>query len=146
MRQPRPRTLPKSPLQLDAFWIEALSVESNPEWNQEANAEADLPLSGRTEVAELEDGTFMIRLHVRTRGPITTVPYKISATVVGGFAVPHALPQDERLAFINLNGSSILYGIARGAIANVTGMGFWGMVPLPSVDFVRFFRRARAGT
>jgi hypothetical protein len=41
---------------------------------------------------------------------------------------------------ITLNGISILYGIARGIISQVSGQTVVGMIVLPTVNFIEYFR------
>ncbi|MES2738369.1 MAG: hypothetical protein V4672_18760 [Verrucomicrobiota bacterium] len=65
----------------------------------------------------------------------TNVPYRIAIKLVGLFrcsSTPADMPTD---AFVQANGSSILYGIARELIRGLTAIGPWGQVLLPTLSF-----------
>lgn len=51
------------------------------------------------------------------------------------FSFDESVPEDEREKILLVNGSSILYGIARGLLAGVSG-AFGNSILLPTVDMV----------
>lgn len=135
----RRKTLPASPLLLKSFWVERLHVDADQSW-EPGGESSPLPINGRTEIVALEGGAgYIVRLNVSTKRVRSPLPYGFDVTVAGNFMFPASFPEKEKDRFIHLNGSAILYGIARGLIASASGIGPHGPATLPSVNFVDFF-------
>jgi len=63
-------------------------------------------------------------------------PYSYSIQLIGFFSSPSEVPEgldDERI--VRVNGSSILYGIAREMLRSATAAGPWGEMLIPTVSF-----------
>jgi preprotein translocase subunit SecB len=64
------------------------------------------------------------------------IPYEFRIALVGVFACRNEAPVDEReTRFVRVNGSSMLYGIAREHIRALTAAGPWGAIILPTMSF-----------
>jgi len=64
------------------------------------------------------------------------IPYEFHIAMVGMFAFHNGAPADEKeTQFVKVNGSSMLYGMAREHIRALTAAGPWGAVILPTMSF-----------
>jgi preprotein translocase subunit SecB len=105
-----------------------------------------MALTGDSEYAFApEEGKVLIRLSLESErdGP-SGLPYRFQATVAGRFSLREEVPEDQRSRMVYINGSAILYGIARGAVATATALGPYGPVHLPTVNFVDLLERQPA--
>ncbi len=139
-----------SPLQPNDYFVEQLTISSNPAFDSAA------PLSDRTpgkihcsveysRAIEVPDH-FKVAIEVVVE-PSTIAPavdpYSVGLKMQGSF---NFLPdsgmteaQLERMA--TLNGLSILYGLGRGLVAQSTGVGQFGKYLLPSINFVELLQK-----
>jgi hypothetical protein len=63
-------------------------------------------------------------------------PYKFDLTILGFFVCRDGVPPEAgEQRFVRVNGSSMLYGIAREIIRSTTAMGPWGFILLPTISF-----------
>lgn len=74
----------------------------------------------------------------------TNVPYDISVQLVGLFQCSSAPADMPPKSFVEINGSSILYGQAREVIRNVTCIGPWGALMLPTLSFTKDIKPSKA--
>src|SRR5439155_22261424 len=65
----------------------------------------------------------------------SNVPYFFSLELVGFFEVAEAVPDDRIDRLVKTNGPSMLYGIAREVVRDITSRGPYLGVLLPSVSF-----------
>lgn len=80
--------------------------------------------------------TMTIGLAEGDYAPEDNPPYTISLRIVGYFIFVAGTEETKMQRMIHLNGSSILYGIARGLIGQATGASIHGQFVLPAVNFV----------
>jgi len=76
-------------------------------------------------------------------------PYAINVEIEGVFSFPDVTPDDKIDYLCRVNGLTILYGILRGEIANVTGSFKKGKFILPTVmmqDVVQDIEKRKAET
>lgn len=138
-----------SPLQLNNYFVKELSYRSNPAYK----AEPVVRNEGKIQCS-VESGTglnapdhFMVAL-VITVEPSTVTPaldpYHINMRIEGYFSFnPEAgISQSEKERMVSLNGCSILMGLARGLVAQATGVSEFGKYLLPAVNFVELFKTA----
>ena len=135
--RPRKRILPAARLQLHRFWLQELSYSlTNGPIGEMAE---DIPLAGESEVSELDDG-YLVRLTLRarqTKRPRS--PFKFKMVLSGHFGLRgEADEAGQRLAYVN--GSAMLYSIARGIISMITGIGE-ATVRLPMINFAAFLEK-----
>jgi len=139
------KPLPPALLRLEAFWVESLEVKAEQDW-QAPEGPVKIALTGDSEYAfASEKGKVLIRLSFESErdGP-NRLPYQVRATVAGTFSLAEDVPEDQRDRLVYINGTAILYGIARGALATVTALGRYGPVHLPTVNFVDLLQRQPA--
>lgn len=130
-------SLPPALLRLERFWLESLRVQADLDWDPQTGP-VEVVLVGGSEYRFSEDSRhFLIRLNVKSQGESgQRAPYGFEAAVAGEFSLAEDIPDDQRDRMVRINGTAILYGIARGVLATVTGMGLHGPVHLPSINFV----------
>jgi preprotein translocase subunit SecB len=75
----------------------------------------------------------------------TNAPYFFNVEVVGFFEVAEAFPAERIDRLITVNGPSVLYGIARDVVRDVTSRGPYFSVLLPSVSFYEDSPQAEEG-
>jgi preprotein translocase subunit SecB len=137
-----------SSLQLNNYFIEELSVRGNPAYEPMGADRNAGQISCTVDMAKGigdDDGNYRIGITVMVRPASSRPaldPYEINLRVVGFFnflPAPDMTPEDkDRMA--TLNGSSILYGLARGLVAQATGVGEFGKYLLPGVNFIELLR------
>jgi preprotein translocase subunit SecB len=63
-------------------------------------------------------------------------PYRLRLKLSDVFSFRPNTPADRQERMITVNGPAILYGVARGIVAETTGAGRHGKYVLPSVDLL----------
>lgn len=91
----------------------------------------------RTEVNIAERCGWTIDLRVSYRyEDEENYPYAYTVQIVGFFSSPSEVPNElDDEMFVRVNGTSILYGIAREKIRTLTAAGPWEVVMIPTVSF-----------
>jgi preprotein translocase subunit SecB len=108
--------------QLDDFHFRQLSVE----WHDpETSGQVEINHTFDYEVGQhsTEHSRFRLALQYKTVSATPQpVGYAVQAEIVGFFRFPDGMEQEKMDYLIRLNGCTILYGILRGQIANLTGV------------------------
>jgi preprotein translocase subunit SecB len=141
-----------SPLQLNNYFVKEMSFRTNPAYQAEPTVRNEGKLLCSAEfgkAAEVPDH-FMVSLVLTVEPSEVTPaldPYHIKMRIEGYFNFnPGAdIPQSEKERMVNLNGCSILLGLARGLVAQATGVSEFGKYLLPAVNFVEMFKNAEQG-
>lgn len=136
-----------SPLRLENCFTEELTVKTNPsfapgvEKKKEGKLQCEVELAGNKN----DPSKFRVGLSVSVEPSMeypALDPYLIQVKITGVFGFSGDLPSEETMhRMVSLNGSSILYGIARGLVIEVTGNGRWGKYILPAVNFVQLLEQ-----
>jgi preprotein translocase subunit SecB len=110
----------KPPCQLEDFHFTRLAIE----WHEPREAgQVDLALSFDYDVGQHSTEKNRYRLAFRFGAKSATpepIGYEIDAEIVGFFTFPEDTEQRKMDLLIRLNGGTILYGLLRGQIANLT--------------------------
>lgn len=136
-----------SPLQLVHSQFTAISVISNdisqlatPSVNMpyplvtEKDIQAEIMLGLPDETSDPHD--FAVMVGVSNSEEISsTFPYRFVAQIEGVFRFDHVGEIEERKRMVVINGASMLYGIVREQILNLTIRQKNGPLLLPSLDF-----------
>lgn len=67
-------------------------------------------------------------------------PYAISLRIAGYFTFREDAEDTDQERMIRLNGSSILYGVARGLVGQASGASRHGQFVLPTFNFVAYWK------
>lgn len=138
-----------SPLLLNNYFVKELSYRSNPAYNPvaEVRNEGKIHCTIEFGIALNPPDHFMVAL-ILVVEPSAVSPaldaYHISMRIEGYFSFkPETdIPQAQKERLVTLNGSSILMGLARGLVAQATGVSEFGKYLLPAVNFVEVLKEA----
>lgn len=134
----------RAPLRLDEFVVESLNVRIRPE-GPEGDADAEVPTPD-VEVDILRAGDelqFMVPIEIRLNrhaAEFLRYGYGLDLRLLGFFSFEAELDAQQANRLITLNAPSILYGVARGIVAQVLALTSAGRVVLPSINFVQIMQ------
>jgi len=133
-----------SALQLLRYVIPELSCSANPSFNPQKECEGGIELfSAETAVApakapdDLKAHAWSVEMRIsQTFKEGQNFPYKFDLTILGFFTMQNGqAPESGEERFVRVNGSSMLYGIAREIVRSITATGPWSSVFLPTISF-----------
>ena len=131
-----PSTLPHSLLRFEHSWVESLSFSIRPDWESRTGAIGVGAVLEIREAAE-PDLHHYVDLRISSEdGDADGSQYDFALAIVGRFSVDPDATAEESDRLIALNAPAALYGIARGVLATMTGVGPLGPLLLPSVNLV----------
>jgi len=123
-----------SSLQLERYFFSKVSIEASKQFKGLSR----MGIETRREVARnsKEQNHYLLSLAViLTSPPNAPAPYCGEVQVLGFFHVQPEVSPDKQEELVSVTGASILYGVAREMITNVTARGPWPAVMLPCVNF-----------
>ena len=142
-----------SPMQLNNYFVEEICIKENPAFDPTPNVERKI---GTINCAlnfakgiDVEDH-FKVQMIVSVEPAATPPaldPYQISLKIVGFFSFPpdaFQIPDLDKDKLVSLNGSSILFGLARGLVAQATGVGKYGKYLLPPINFMELWQKKQS--
>lgn len=122
--------------ELEDFHVNKLNVEGV---DIEKSNEISVAMSFDYELAFKTDNPLIIKISMKYEvGPNPEdekprCPYKINAEITGIFTISEEAPKEQMPFISRVNTLTILYGILRGEVANVTGSFQNGKFILPTV-------------
>lgn len=135
------------PLDIQVYHIEELAFRALQEYDSEQDSSSVIEVDFDIDRDEEDPNAFRIVMRIKLAENGYTAeenpPYMISLVIVGYFSFAKGTAEDIMQRMINLNGTSILYGIARGLVGQATGASKHGQFVLPAVNFVALIK-ARA--
>jgi len=126
-------------LQLKDYWFAEFSwrtVEVEPE---SGAVEDVLPRVNVTVFQEKDGDDYLVQLQIRLTPRQALkggLPYEFTIDLRGHFEFVGDIPVEVRQRMIHVNGSMILYGFARGVLAEATSQGEYGKYILPAVNLL----------
>jgi preprotein translocase subunit SecB len=142
--RPAPRSPKLSPLQLTRCLTTEFSFKANPLFDRKQR----VPLDPRH--LSVETSLEVVQPPEESKRRLWSIELKVAQDLVDGLNVPYefrivltgyfaffsdAKSETEVLRIVRVNGSSVLYGIAREIVRTNTARGPWREVLLPSVSF-----------
>lgn len=133
-----------SPLQLTDYWLDSISLRTNREYEPDKPADlkvdhihVDVDVQRMNSDEPGKNGTFwLVSLKIRQDVPEgKNIPYEFSLELAGVIAAHPSLNGDRLEKQIEVNGPSMLFGIAREVVRAATGRGPFAPVILPSANF-----------
>jgi preprotein translocase subunit SecB len=132
------------PLEVESYYVR--------EWHLTTNSEYDY---GRPAVGELDvdygvfdhpddSSRFQVVMSVSVsldEQRANNEPYAMSLQLNGFFRFKENIDSDAKVGMVFSNAVPILYGIARGAVGQLTAISFNGPVMLPPFNFVELTKR-----
>ncbi len=142
-----------SPLQLNNYFVKELSYRSNPAYSADAQVRNEGRINCSVELGRGLNAPdhFMVALGIEvvpSEVAPALDPYHINMRIEGYFNFKPGTdaPQSEKERMVSLNGCSILMGLARGLVAQATGVSQFGKYLLPAVNFVEILKGLEGGT
>lgn len=132
-------------LKIDQYFVDEVHIRVNPQYREpkKASHEAKLTaLIGIKRRGKLPE--FMINIEVevnKSEADFRVNPYYIFLKITGFFSFTEGTDEQTIERMIPLNGPAILYGIARGVVAQATGSSIHDKFILPTVNFVEVTKR-----
>lgn len=132
----------QSLLNINDYFVEELQVKANPEYkkNIEDKGEIKTSLEFKRKGKEL---FFMVQMKIelnRSKEAFLVAPYYIYLDITGFFSFTDGTDEETVKKMIGLNAPVILYGVARGVVAQATANFRYGKFILPTVNFVDALR------
>ena len=134
----------KSPLQLLRYIVSEASCAANPTFDLKkafGTASEQLSVGVKVNQQQSPEGapwhSWTVEITISQKSTEgQNLPYRFEVTLVGFFACRGPLPADvEESRFVQINGSSMLYGAAREIVRSLTARGPWGVLFLPCISF-----------
>lgn len=130
---------PLPSLRIDQYFVDELRVKVNPKFREsketpESKLTASLSIKRKGSLPE-----FMIVIELEVNGAAEDFhvnPYYVFLKITGYFSFIEGTGEPVIERMIALNGPAILYGIARGIVAQATGNCVHDKFILPTVNFV----------
>jgi len=134
-----------SPMLLEDFIIDNIELKSNilPETRRkkkEINYGFDFDI-GINKIKPFEK--YILKLSLRFFSPeksASKCPYILNITLLGRFVFLEKINKMDRDNLLLLNGTSILYGIARGIVSQITANSRNGKWILPTLNFIELIK------
>ncbi len=136
-------------LNFDDYFVEEITVKSNPDYKpkDKVSGESSISFEIKQKGSEL---FFMMPMTIevnKTKKAFSAAPYYIYLKISGFFSFPEGTDEETIRKMIGLNGLVMLYGAARGVVAQVTANCPHGKFVLPSRNFVELVKaKTKAGT
>jgi preprotein translocase subunit SecB len=128
-----------APLQLSRYFMTECHVTASRQFksSERVTLNAD-QLEVESACDSVENGQhWEVKLRVIFQpGPEVNTPYFFTLELVGFFSVVEGYPEERTERLVRTNGPSMLYGVAREVIRQMTGRGPHTQILLPSVSFV----------
>ena len=146
-------------LQLEGYYIKDLSVSFKPELESECqlhiipgrhmkdtglNLNEQLRFKVNAEFRKDSNNPYRHRIDMLVESDDvknSRFPYTFSIRIVGFFNINPSLKINRADDIVKVNGPSILFGVAREAIANVTSRGPVPAAVLPTVTFIDYAQK-----
>jgi len=132
-------------LNIDEYFVEDIHIKANP-----AYKESDQESEGGQIQASIEvrrkgpEPEFMISMTIevnKQKQAFLASRYYVLLNIVGYFSFVPNVDKTTIEKMIGLNGPSVLYGLARGVVAQITGNCRYGKFILPTVNFVEVMKK-----
>lgn len=122
-----------SPIQLIDYKI--LRINFDTQAMEEQSGEIEFNHAMEIFRAAEQGNTWLVRLDVQFKPAAEkSAPYLGEIAVVGTFTLATDFAADKAEAMIYMNGGSILYGMAREILSNITARAVHGPVLMPTLD------------
>ncbi len=124
-------------LNIDDYYVEEIVVRSNPLFKPD-DKKSDMKFAFGLK-RNGKKPLFMLPMTIevnKSKKSFSVAPYYILLKIVGFFSFPDGTDEETIKKMIGLNALVMLYGTARGVVAQATSDSFHGKFILPSVNFV----------
>jgi preprotein translocase subunit SecB len=131
-------------LQLEAYFIESLSMKSNPQFDPSVERyEGHITVEPQHLVNVGNEDLHQLVLRIKyapKQGAEARLPYLIDVVGRGFFSFDAPeMAREQRVEMLAVNGASILFGLLRAEVAHITALGAAGSILLPTVNLAQSF-------
>ena len=142
----------QSLLNIDEYFVEEILVKTNADFKKQKRGErGELEEKGeiKTTVNIKRRGNepiFMIRMVIKvnnTKKSFVNAKYQILLDIKGFFSFAKNTDEETISKMIHINGSTILYGVARGVIAQITANCEYGKFILPAMNLLAAIKKSK---
>ena len=133
-----------SPLQMTRCVVTNIGCAANQQFDPEKEIQGALEhffINAKASPVEPEIGvkehSWSVELEIiQKKAEGTNYPYDFNISIFGFFTCKDGiLPTEKETQFVQVNGCSMLYGMAREHIRSLTATGPWGAIILPTMSF-----------
>lgn len=128
-------------LNLDEYFVDELVIRKNINYDREKPIIGDYFIDFDILRHDKNPLMFKLSMFIELNKNDDNSPYYILMKLSGFFSYADETDDDYIKKTIALNAPSILYGVARGIIAQVTGNYEYGKFILPAVNFIEILKR-----
>ncbi len=131
-------------IKFEDYIIESMSSEANYQYDIDEMHSYESKLGLDIQVKKkIDEPSYMIKLDINANEDAESFsvnPYRIHILICGFFSFGEDVQVNEMKKLVHLNGTAMLYGIARGFVSQITANGPHGPFLLPSVNLLEYFR------
>ncbi len=131
-------------LEIDEYSIDGFILQVNTDFDGEKESHNAPDVDFNIGRATTGEPRFEVRLFISLNQKdeqFAQAPYRLNLNVAGYFHFPDNTEDETIKKMIAPNGLAILYGIARGTVAHMTGCSRFGKLVLPSVNFIELIQK-----
>lgn len=134
-------------LDFNEYFVDEVSVRSIPGFSRKDVQEFQLSFNFDIK-QQAEKPLFMICMQIGSppeeKAEDSRYPYAFDMKITGYFSFAPETDKETMHRMIGPNGLSMLYGVARGLMAQITANGRHGKFLLPSVNFIEILKERAA--
>jgi preprotein translocase subunit SecB len=132
--------MPQPPLNIENYFIDEITVKANPDFDpKRGQTKTGINISSNVGQKKDDDLRFRVWMDIKA-GNVTpeafNSPYNIHLTLRGFFSFAKGTPKEIVDKMLSINGTSILYGIGRGVVVQITASGPNGKFILPATNLI----------
>jgi preprotein translocase subunit SecB len=135
-------------LQLNNYVIDGISVMPNPKYvesvaKRAGNVSATIRIAPHKEDEKKYKLSLEIQAKPVPRKEKEFYPYMVTVGGTAFFTFENPCPREEADKALRLNGASILYGLLRAQVAQITAQSTYGQFLLPTLNFVEMSKEEK---
>ncbi len=134
-------------LNIADYVVEELTLKGNADYHKTAKEEKGEINIGFNIKRKGKGPLFMVTMVIelnKSKQIFAIGPYYVFIKISGFFEFVKGTDEETMQKMIGLNGLVMLYGVARGVVAQITANGAHGKFVLPSVNFVELIKNSRS--
>lgn len=134
----------QSLLNIDEYFVDELQVKTNPNYKKQKKEEKGEISTAISIKRKGKEPFFMIQMKIelnKAQKVFSSAPYYLLLEISGFFSFMSEINEETINKMIGLNGPVILYGVARGVVAQATANCRHGKFILPTVNLLEAMKK-----
>ena len=134
----------QSLLNIDEYFVDELQVKTNPNYKKQKKEEKGEISTAISIKRKGKEPFFMIQMKIelnKAQKAFSSAPYYLLLEISGFFSFMSEINEETINKMIGLNGPVILYGVARGVVAQATANCRHGKFILPTVNLLEAMKK-----